>query len=552
MAETITNVLGTVAIKHCGEYDSTMHYEKLNVVTYNGSSYCAKDNTIGNAPTNTTYWDIMSEKGDKGDKGDTPVKGTDYYTDADKAELESTLASDVSNEVSEQLSTLTSATPLVASSTTGMTDTTRIYVNTTDGHWYWYDTDSTQWTDGGVYQATGIDPADPVIEDLNDKFEEIRAKVESVQLYDYENIVKDKTLANTFGVSTPYDLVDSSGVDCSNVIIFDTPLTSNVDFSTNIIGFSRICTYKESSGNLVREGSYGNSSLVNDETYNNRKLTVAATTATPIKAIRFSYNASSNPNTQNLYFCKTADYYNNFDTYYKNYYELNDKLDVSHLISNNPINYNGNEVNLFYKGIAIGDSLTEGTFNVSGGGFVVHKQYAYPMYFYKKTGVTLRNFGVGGSTAQSWYERYQNVTFPVYDFAIIALGVNDILQSVSNETTITYINNIVNKLKSQNNDVKCFIATLNKAYKNQTGWDSLNTAIRNYVNNSANCYLLDIAKYGKTDVGTPYESGHLTALGYAELANEYANMISYIISKKPNAFKNIQFSGTQYTNLPTD
>lgn len=26
-------------------------------------------------------------KGDKGDKGDTPVKGVDYYTEADKAEM---------------------------------------------------------------------------------------------------------------------------------------------------------------------------------------------------------------------------------------------------------------------------------------------------------------------------------------------------------------------------------------------------------------------------------------------------------------------------------
>ena len=155
MAEPITNVLGTVAIKHCGEYDATMHYEKLNVVTYNGSSYCAKDNTVGNLPTNTTYWDLMAEKGEKGDTGEaghTPVKGTDYYTAADIAELESTLSSDVSDEVTDQLSTLTSATPLAASSIAGMTDTTRIYVNTTDGHWYWYN--GSAWTDGGVYQAT--------------------------------------------------------------------------------------------------------------------------------------------------------------------------------------------------------------------------------------------------------------------------------------------------------------------------------------------------------------------------------------------------------------
>ena len=154
MAEPITNVLGTVAIKHRGEYDAEANYEKLNVVSYNGSSYCAKTSTQGNLPTNTDYWDLMAEKGDKGDTGDdgyTPVKGTDYYTVADKAELESTLASDVTNEVTEQIGEISTGTPLVASSTDDMTDTTRIYVNTTDGHWYWYN--GANWTDGGTYQA---------------------------------------------------------------------------------------------------------------------------------------------------------------------------------------------------------------------------------------------------------------------------------------------------------------------------------------------------------------------------------------------------------------
>lgn len=44
--------------------------------------------------------------------------------------------------------------PLVATSIAEMTDTTRIYVLTTDGHWYYYDGDS--WEIGGTYQSTGI------------------------------------------------------------------------------------------------------------------------------------------------------------------------------------------------------------------------------------------------------------------------------------------------------------------------------------------------------------------------------------------------------------
>lgn len=149
MAEAITQVLGIVGIKNRGEYNPETTYEKLNTVRYQGATYCAKTDTQGNLPTDTDYWDLMVEKGEKGDK---PVRGVDYYTAEDKAEIEADLASDVTSEVTNQLGDLTSATPLAASSVSEMTDTTRIYVNTTDGHWYWYN--GTNWIDGGVYQAT--------------------------------------------------------------------------------------------------------------------------------------------------------------------------------------------------------------------------------------------------------------------------------------------------------------------------------------------------------------------------------------------------------------
>lgn len=176
MAEPITNVLGIVGMENKGAYDANAYYEKLNVVSYQGSSYCALNSVHNVLPTDTTKWQLIAEKGDKGDTGEegyTPIKGTDYYTAADKAELETTLSSDVTTEVTSQLGSLTSATPLVASSTAGMTDTTRVYVNTSDGHWYWYDGDS--WEDGGIYQATGIDKyaitIDKLAKNLEDKYE---------------------------------------------------------------------------------------------------------------------------------------------------------------------------------------------------------------------------------------------------------------------------------------------------------------------------------------------------------------------------------------------
>lgn len=61
---------------------------------------------------------------------------------------------DADNNLQSQIDGLASGSPLTASSTSGMTDTSRIYVNTTDGYWYYYN--GTNWEAGGVYQSTGI------------------------------------------------------------------------------------------------------------------------------------------------------------------------------------------------------------------------------------------------------------------------------------------------------------------------------------------------------------------------------------------------------------
>ena len=51
-----------------------------------------------------------------------------------------------------QINALESGSPLAASSTSEMSDTTRVYVNTTDGYWYYYNGEA--WTQGGIYQTS--------------------------------------------------------------------------------------------------------------------------------------------------------------------------------------------------------------------------------------------------------------------------------------------------------------------------------------------------------------------------------------------------------------
>jgi hypothetical protein len=49
-----------------GEYASGTTYQTGMSVSYNGSSYVARQTTTGNVPTNTTYWQLLAAKGDTG------------------------------------------------------------------------------------------------------------------------------------------------------------------------------------------------------------------------------------------------------------------------------------------------------------------------------------------------------------------------------------------------------------------------------------------------------------------------------------------------------
>jgi len=54
---------GRVRFVSRGEYNNATQYYTFDLVNYNGSSYYAKQNTLGNLPTNATYWQIVAEQG---------------------------------------------------------------------------------------------------------------------------------------------------------------------------------------------------------------------------------------------------------------------------------------------------------------------------------------------------------------------------------------------------------------------------------------------------------------------------------------------------------
>lgn len=69
------------------------------------------------------------------------------------------------NNLQNQINSLASGSPLVANSVAGMTDTSRVYVNTTDGNWYYYNDGN--WISGGIYQSTALESKSVTFTKLN-------------------------------------------------------------------------------------------------------------------------------------------------------------------------------------------------------------------------------------------------------------------------------------------------------------------------------------------------------------------------------------------------
>lgn len=243
-----------------------------------------------------------------------------------------------------------------------------------------------------------------------------------------------------------------------------------------------------------------------------------------------------------------------------------------------PVNYKGSEISMFTRGICIGDSVTEGTFDGDDGGVVI-KEYSYPSILHRLTNVDIVNAGVAGLTSKTWYEASLNsdsqwgkwlnnewvwnmapeasigdtvssqLNYSGYDFAFIHLGINDV--GMMGDATVdemiatfeTNIGNIISKLKTSNDGIKVFLATILPSYA--TAWSStytaLNDKIREIAENTADVYLVDLNVYSECASNPAYHQGHPTAVGYHKIASEIASYISYIISTNLDEFKMVQF-----------
>ena len=241
-----------------------------------------------------------------------------------------------------------------------------------------------------------------------------------------------------------------------------------------------------------------------------------------------------------------------------------------------PIKYTGNEIQVFSRGICIGDSVTEGSFDDEANGIIV-KRFAYPAILQRLTNIDIINAGIAGATTSSWYEASLNsdtqwgkwlnnewvwntnptatstdtvsseLNYSNFDFAFIHLGINDYDENLTNEQIATNfetnINTIINKLKVSSPGIKIFLSTIIPTYApsyNET-YKVMNQKIREMTENAENVFLVDLNKYSELASRSEYSVSHPTALGYHKMANEIKAYISYIIGNNLSKFTDIQF-----------
>lgn len=75
MSKTIN--AGRVTFVPKDNFSNNISYKKFDIVTYNGSSYFAKKDTIGHTPIEEEFWQLVAEKGQNGEPGAVKMQVVD-------------------------------------------------------------------------------------------------------------------------------------------------------------------------------------------------------------------------------------------------------------------------------------------------------------------------------------------------------------------------------------------------------------------------------------------------------------------------------------------
>lgn len=195
------------------------------------------------------------------------------------------------------------------------------------------------------------------------------------------------------------------------------------------------------------------------------------------------------------------------------------------------------DLSLFGKILCIGDSWTQGVFdyrddeeNLRG---VELPQYSYPTLLASLTGRSVTNKGDAGKTSTTWYSNHSGDVLKGHDACIIFLGINDVSQGDTSQTS-TSLTNIITKVKTDNPDVmKIFLVSMPNHLNDNTYAQTVNGILQS-VAESEGAYYLDIS-----GVVIPRNEAHPLAIGYEILAKAIYNKASEVMRNNRSDFEDI-------------
>lgn len=474
------------------------------------------------------------------------------------------------SDIASRVDASVSGAPLVASSVAGMTDTDRVYVNTSDGYWYYYDGDS--WEQGGVYQAS--EDSDTLVL-LDNKFELI-SETSSVNKFDmsrlllasgwtYSNGVYSGTataLRDTFTADNPFLSMNNATEWILTLDIY----TDGNELSTG----AGLRFYFDREGTTSDVQAVANTNL----SWNHYTFKSPNNNVTPYTALHFAFGSGGNniwhiKNAQLLLGTATAA---DYDPYYTakdikaraDIADINQELDtgvinpvklVANAMSGDPLTIKllGDSITAGYGGTNFDDSES------SGGTFLFRGHYqnldgecwANSLKSYvesKFPNVTVKNYGVTGAKSAD-LNTFFEIT-PLVDnnddVVIVMIGTNDRGDSNAKQTLYNNLVTLYGKIKAMNKKM-IIMANIPASVSNETTHDlnmhmeDVDMVVNTFAINNNVPYIsvyklfIEYCKYAGVTIDSLLGDGlHPNDAGYEVMFNLISNELGFS-TERPDA-----------------
>lgn len=434
------------------------------------------------------------------------------------------------NTMDTKIDNATSGSPLVATSTSEMTDTSRIYVNTTDGYWYYYN--GSAWTQGDVYQSTGLTLSNPILQTVANKITTKHFDIISelyynnAQLVGYTNPGFDADLyASGSGLNYNTYTIDLTTTRLST-------LTCKIPDATNTgvcVYYTDLTSRSRAPVNVAQLNGHEAHAFIS---YDANDSSIFKINIGGLKADHYT----------KIYICyKTTEgafmYGENiFADWLNGYVEKNDLL------------YTG--VNIFNSIGALGDSYTAGATKHSDATWTAEREHSYIATMGKNAGVEWANYGVSGATTRSYLTNGlpSALAGDPHDMYFMCFGINDQLNlgdeyigtvsDIGDASADTFYSNygkIITAILNHSSNARiCLI----KIPINDARYNNYNTAI----DGIANYFNIPVINpfddpFFTTDLYINQNDGHPTIAAYVGMGYAMERLFSKCVMNNINYFR---------------